>query len=122
MNAKILDALERWRELAVSLAALLTFALLLSVMQYWRLQQRQLEDLRTQAGIVAQTASAALVFDSRDEAGEILQALRQNPATLRARLLKRDGQPSAVYTRPAAQRSRLEAWVGQVALEVPVMA
>lgn len=122
MNAKILDALERWRELAVSLAALLTFALLLSVMQYWRLQQRQLEDLRTQAGIVAQTASAALVFDSRDEAGEILQALRQNPATLRARLLKRDGQPSAVYTRPAAQRSRLEAWAGQVALEVPVMA
>jgi len=122
MNPKILDALERWRELAVSLAALLTFALLLSAMQYWRLQDRELEDLRTQAGIVAQTASAALVFDSREDGGEILQALKQNPATLRARLLKRDGSLFSVYQRPPAQRSRFEDWAGQVALEVPVLA
>ncbi|WP_423599650.1 putative bifunctional diguanylate cyclase/phosphodiesterase [Roseateles sp. MS654] len=122
MKANTLDALERWRELAVALSALLIFGLLLSVLQYWRLQDRQLDDLRTQAGIVAQTASAAMVFDSRDEAREILHALHQNPGTLQARLLKNDGSLFTIYTRPPAQRSRLEEWVGQVALEVPVEA
>ncbi|WP_377154986.1 putative bifunctional diguanylate cyclase/phosphodiesterase [Roseateles sp. UC29_93] len=122
MNAKIFDTVERWRELAVSLTVLLVFALLLSAMQFWRLQDRQREDLRLQAGIVGQTASAALVFDSREDAAEILQALQQNPATLRAQLLKRDGSVFTIYVRPPAQRSRLEDWAGQITLVEPVSA
>lgn len=91
MKPNFTDAFERLRELVVALAALLAFALVLSLLQYLRLQDRQLQDLQTQASIVAQTVSAALVFESRDDAGESLAALQQSPAIVHARLLKEDG-------------------------------
>ncbi|MFG6461214.1 putative bifunctional diguanylate cyclase/phosphodiesterase [Roseateles sp. DXS20W] len=122
MKPSLADAFERLRELAVALAALLAFALVLSLMQYLRLLERQSRDLQTQASIVAQTVSAALVFDSRDDAGESLAALRQNPAILHARLLNKDGGVFTQYARAAAERSRLDELAGSAHVEVPVAA
>ncbi|MDR7268674.1 diguanylate cyclase (GGDEF)-like protein [Pelomonas saccharophila] len=122
MKPQFADAFERLRELVVALAALLFFALLLSVLQYWRLQDRQLEDLRIQADIVAQTVSAALVFDSRSDAGESLAALQQSPAILHARLLKGDGAVFTQFSRSPAEASWLHAAAGTATVQVPVMA
>ncbi|MDR7294758.1 diguanylate cyclase (GGDEF)-like protein [Pelomonas aquatica] len=122
MKPGFADAFERLRELVVALAALLAFALVLSLLQYLRLQERQLKDLQTQASIVAQTVSAALVFESRADAGESLAALQQNPAILHARLLKQDGSVFTLYARVADEDSRLDALAGNARVEVPVQA
>ncbi|MCY4744257.1 EAL domain-containing protein [Pelomonas sp. UHG3] len=122
MKHNFADAFERLRELVVALAALLAFALVLSLLQYLRLAERQLSDLHTQASIVAQTVSAALVFDSRDDARESLSALQQSPAILQARLTRADGELFTAYTRQAAPASRLEALAGSLVVEVPVSA
>jgi diguanylate cyclase len=119
---RIADAFDRLRELFVALAALLAFALLLSLMQFLRLQDRQLKDLQTQASIVAQTLSAALVFESRDDAGESLAALQQNPAITHARLLKKDGAVFTLYSRITDEDAGLQALAGSARVEVPVMA
>jgi diguanylate cyclase len=116
------DTVERWRELAIALAALLAFALVLSLLQYLRLQERQLKDLGTQASIVAQTVSAALVFDSRDDAGESLGALRQNPAIVHARLTRLDGTVFTQYARAGTEASRLDDLAGSIRVEVAVHA
>ncbi|KQV60159.1 hypothetical protein ASC95_01395 [Pelomonas sp. Root1217] len=122
MKPQFADAFERLRELVVALAALVVFALLLSVLQYWRLHGRQLEDLRTQADIVAQTVSAALVFDSRSDAGESLAALQQSPSIVHARLLKGDGGVFTQFSRTAAEVSWLHEAAGTASVQVPVMA
>ncbi|MCE4538857.1 EAL domain-containing protein [Pelomonas sp. P7] len=122
MRAAYADTVERLRELMVALSALLMFALLLSLMQYWRLQARQLEDLSTQASIVAQTVSAALVFDSRSDAGESLAALQQSPAIVHARLLKNDGSLFTLYARADAGQGWLREAAGTASVQVPVMA
>ncbi|MEO6277788.1 EAL domain-containing protein [Roseateles sp.] len=114
------EAFERLRELVVALAALLAFALVLSLLQYLRLKERQTSDLQTQASIVAQTVSAALVFDSRNDASESLAALQQNPAILHARLLKADGSVFTLYARSAAALSSLDMLAGSAQVEVPV--
>jgi diguanylate cyclase (GGDEF)-like protein len=122
MKPAFADDAERPRELGVALVALLVFALLLSLLQYWRLQDRQREDLQTQASIMAQTVSAALVFDSRSDAGESLSALQQSPAIVEARLIKRDGWVLSEYRRLPADTSRLHALAGVMLVEVPVTA
>lgn len=122
MKPQLADAFERLRELVVALAALLFFAMLLSVLQYWRLHDRQLEDLRIQADIVAQTVSAALVFDSRSDAGESLAALQQSPAILHARLMKSDGAVFTQFSRSPPEASWLHEAAGTATVQVPVMA
>jgi diguanylate cyclase (GGDEF)-like protein len=122
MKPGFADAFERLRELVVALAALLAFALVLSVLQYLRLQDRQLKDLQTQASIVAQTVSAALVFESSEDASESLAALQQNPAIVHARLLKKDGSVFMRYARVADERSQLDELAGSAGVEVPVQA
>lgn len=122
MKPQLVDAIDRLRELAVALAALLAFALLLSLMQFLRLHDRHLSDLRTQASIVAHTVSAALVFDSRDDASESLSALGQNHAVIHARLNKVDGSLFTLYARAVTEHSRLEDWAGRSSLDVPVEA
>ena len=122
MKPGFVDAFERLRELMVALAALLAFALVLSLLQYWRLLDRQREDLRTQASICAQTVSAAMVFESRGDAGESLMALQQSPAIVLARLMKADGSPFTQFSRPPADRLWLHELAGLARVEVPVMA
>ncbi|MBI3350280.1 MAG: EAL domain-containing protein [Burkholderiales bacterium] len=122
MKPALADTFERLRELIVALSALLAFALVLSLLQYLRLQDRQLKDLQTQASIVAQTVSAAVVFDSRNDASESLAALQQSPAIVHARLLRKDGSVLTLYARLAAEESRLDELAGSVKVEVPVQA
>lgn len=122
MRLQVADAFERLRELVVALAALLAFALVLSLLQYLRLQDRQLKDLQTQASIVAQTVSAAMVFESRDDAGDSLAALQQNPAILHARLSKQDGSVFTLYSRLPGEHARLDHLAGSVRVDVPVEA
>jgi diguanylate cyclase len=116
------DDLERRRELGVALAALLIFAVVLSLLQYGRLRDRQLEDLRTQASIVAQTVSAALVFESPADATESLSALAQSPAVLDVRLLHADGREFTRYSRRPAAPDVWSERLGTVHVEVPVHA
>jgi diguanylate cyclase (GGDEF)-like protein len=122
MKPQFADAVERLRELLLALSALLFFSLLLSVLQYWRLHDRQLDDLRTQADIVAQTVSAALVFDSRNDAGDSLAALQQSPSILNARLLKSDGGAFTQFSRAEPDPSWLQQFAGTATVQVPVMA
>ncbi|HEY9109292.1 MAG TPA: EAL domain-containing protein [Roseateles sp.] len=122
MKPQLTDAFDRLRELAVAFAALLAFAFALSLLQTLRLHDRQLKELQTQADIVAQTVSAALVFDSRADAAESLAALHQNPAILHARLLRWDGSLFTQYARPAGEASQLDDLVGTAGVEVPVQA
>ena len=58
MKPGFIDAFERRREFALALATLLVFAIVLSLLQYGRLRDRQLQDLHTQASIVAPVASS----------------------------------------------------------------
>lgn len=104
MKPGFADAFDRLRELMVAFAALLAFALVLSLTQYWRLLDSQADDLRTQASITAQTVSAALVFDSRSDAAESLLALQQNAAIVHARLLHNDGGVFTQFVRLPAER------------------
>ncbi|MDR7336025.1 EAL domain-containing protein [Roseateles asaccharophilus] len=119
MKPALIDALERRREFVVALATLLVFAVVLSLLQYGRLRDRQLQDLHTQTSIVAQTVSAALVFESRGDAGESLAALAQSPAVLSARLLNSAGNEFTRYARADPAASEL---AGTVEVQVPVLA
>ena len=122
MKTRFADTFERLRELMVALAALFIFALLLSLLQYWRLRDRQLEDLRTQASMVAQNVSAAVVFDSPEDASESLSALQQNPAILTARLLRHDASLFTVYSSAPAGAAWLHDLAGTAKVEVHVKA
>ena len=116
------DEPERRRELGLALTALLIFAVVLSLVQYARLRDRQSDDLRTQASIVAQTVSAALVFDSPADAVESLSALAQSPAVLDVRVLYGDGREFTHYSRRVASSGGLAEHAGTVQIEVPVTA
>ncbi|CAM3960665.1 putative bifunctional diguanylate cyclase/phosphodiesterase [Roseateles saccharophilus] len=122
MKPGFADAVDRLRELMVAFAALLAFGLVLSLLQYWRLLERQTEDLRTQASIVAQTVSAAMVFDSRSDAGDSLLALEQSPAIVHARLIRTDGSVFTQFIRLPAESSWLHDLAGIARVEVPVTA
>lgn len=122
MKRGLNEAFEHHRELIVALAALVVFAFVLSVVQYLRLQDRQLRDLDTQAEVVAQTVSAALVFESRSDAGESLAALQRSSAIVHARVLKKDGAVFSQYSRVESDHSSLERWAGNATVEVPVEA
>lgn len=122
MKPTRIDEFERRRELLLALAMLLVFAIMLSLLQYGRLRDRQLEDLRTQTSIVAQTVSAALVFDSPGDAAESLAALAQSPAVLSARLLDVGGREFTRYVRPGVPPSLLGDLAGSVEVEVSVTA
>ncbi|MCU7376253.1 EAL domain-containing protein [Paucibacter sp. O1-1] len=115
------DVLERRREAVVALSALLVFALVLSVLQYARLRDRHHSNMLTQINIVAQTVSAAMVFDSRDDAGDLLGALEQSPAILHARLVHSDGRVFTVYSRLLPVTTLWHRWAGVEMFTVPVM-
>lgn len=122
MRPSVAEAFERQREILVALAALVVFALVLSALQYVRLQDRQVKDLETQAEIVAQTISAALVFESRGDVGESLAALERSPAIKQAQVLKVNGELFTQYARRSPEHPRLERWAGETVVEVPVQA
>ncbi|MBH9552104.1 putative bifunctional diguanylate cyclase/phosphodiesterase [Inhella gelatinilytica] len=110
------------RSLVLGIAMLLPILPLLAFVQFVELQRRFEEDLKVQAQIVADNASATVVFENRSEALEILKALRSAPAIEQAQLLKPNGQVLANYQRGEGPMGALDDWAGQQTLEVPVRA
>ena len=88
--------------------ALLIVGLLLTVLEYFALDQRQRLELRTQAELVARTASAAVVFDSAIEARDILSAFDRSPEVRSARLLRAADDELARYARAEPPRGWLD--------------
>jgi diguanylate cyclase (GGDEF)-like protein len=109
-------------EILLAAAALLLFSLALGLLQYGQLEQRFREDLEIQARIVADNAAAAVVFEARAEAAEILAALRSAPAIEEARLLRAGEEELASYRDRRSSTRWLHAWAGQVELSLPVQA
>ncbi|MCW7536640.1 EAL domain-containing protein [Aquabacterium sp. A7-Y] len=85
-------------------AAMLLSIILLTGMQFLSLDERLRTELRTQAQIVGQNTSAALVFNAVSDAEEVLLALQAAPSVTGARLLRNDGSVFASYRRPASER------------------
>jgi diguanylate cyclase (GGDEF)-like protein len=114
-----------WRPSAevrpLAIAMLLT-AGLLALVEYVYLGQNHENALRTHAGIVAHSVSAAAVFDSEREATESLQAFRAVPDIATARLQRVNGSTLASYRRDDALRTWWQEHGGQVRLQVPVSA
>lgn len=110
------------RSLLLGIGMMLPILPLLAFVQFVELDRRFEEDLKVQAQIVADNAAATLVFDSRDEALDLLRALRSAPAIEHAQLLKPQGQVLADYRNDGAASGVLAQWAGHRTVEVPVEA
>lgn len=109
------------REALLALSALFVFALMLTVFQFGRLDERFREDLQVQAHIVADTAAAALLFGNAEDAIDILSAFRSAAAIEQALLLDASRLVLAGYNAPLQPRGALHRWAGIEKLSVPVM-
>ena len=78
---------------------------------------------RVQARLLAETATAALVFQDSKSAGEMLQSLRNSPDVIDANLYGRDGRPFATYQRAGEDSTEVLAGAEPAAgVAVPVAA
>ncbi|HEX5802919.1 MAG TPA: EAL domain-containing protein [Azospira sp.] len=77
--------------------ALLLAVVLLIVVEFFALRSALLDDSRVQAALVADNISAALVFQDRAAAEEIIGSLRASPLVVGARLLDAGGEALASY-------------------------
>ncbi|MBN8503421.1 MAG: EAL domain-containing protein [Burkholderiales bacterium] len=112
----------RRAEVWVTLAALLLFSLLLAVAQHGQLERRFREDLAIQGRIVADNASAAILFDAAKDAAEILSALNSAPAIEEAVLRNGAGRPLAQFKSDRGKAHWLHQWAGREELRLPVQA
>ncbi|WP_170162267.1 putative bifunctional diguanylate cyclase/phosphodiesterase [Caldimonas tepidiphila] len=78
---------------------MLSWAGVMAALQYLSLAQRFSAELATQARIVGQGATAALVFEDAREAAQLLAVLAAAPQVHSARLLHDDGRLVAQYER-----------------------
>jgi diguanylate cyclase (GGDEF)-like protein len=108
-----------WRPLLI---AMLLTATLLALVEYASLDHTHDDAMRTHAGIVAHSVSAAAVFDSQQDATESLLAFRTVPDIATARLVRPDGSTLAVYERDASQRSWWQKLGRPRHVQVPVLA
>src|SRR5437773_582067 len=60
-------------------------------------RQSLARNLATRAAILAANCTAALAFDNRDDATQVLAALTSDQSTVRAVLYDRQGRPFATY-------------------------
>ncbi|WKB50947.1 putative bifunctional diguanylate cyclase/phosphodiesterase [Eleftheria terrae] len=97
-------------------ATMLLSVFLLTAMQYLALNDRFHAELDTQAQIVGQNTSAALVFNAVSDAQEVLQALRAAPEVTSAQLLRSEGELFAAYRRSGSGAG----WLGRLAGEATV--
>ena len=95
-NASIRRKLTTMLLLTSGVALLLTSATFL-VYEVVAFRQRAVEEVSTLGRIVASNSTAALAFDNRDDAREILSALRADPRIVGATLYDRAGKPFAHY-------------------------
>lgn len=97
-------------KLIVLLTLVVSLVLLLSTTAFVILDVRMLRaslktHLETMAEVLAEHSSAALRFDDRDDAQQVLAALRQEPTVVYARTSDADGNTFAVYSRDDAELS-----------------
>lgn len=110
------------REALLALSALFVFALMLTVFQFGRLDERFREDLQVQSHIVADTAAAAVLFGNAEDASDILSAFRSAAAIEQALLLDASRLALAGYNAPLQPRDDLlHQWAGIEKISVPVM-
>ena len=112
----------RRNDMLIAGVALLIVGLLLTVLEYFALDQRQRLELRTQAELVARTASAAVVFDSAIEARDILSAFDRSPEVRSARLLRAADDELARYERAEPPRGWLDRHGGATVVAADVVA
>lgn len=82
----------------VALGLVLVF---LTLHELWYQRETLLENLKADGRMIASNASAAVLFQDRDEATEILSALQASPAVTRAVIYLPDHKPFASYSRDA---------------------
>ncbi|MBT9520427.1 MAG: EAL domain-containing protein [Dechloromonas sp.] len=85
--------------LSVTAAAMILIGGAVLFDQYRVMKQEIFDDLRTQARIIADYSTAALQFDDRQMAKEIIGALRASPNIHYAVMLDQHGAPFAEYRR-----------------------
>jgi hypothetical protein len=112
----------RRNDMLIAALALLIVGLLLTVLEYFGLDHRQHLELRTQAELVARTASAAVVFDSADDARDILSAFDRSPEVLSARLLRATDEELAHYARAASPQGWFDRHGGSTLVATDVIA
>jgi diguanylate cyclase len=83
-------------------ATLLGFALVVSLHEAFTRHQMLLDSLRAQARLIGGNSTAAVMFDNRDDADEILASLRETPDILHAVILRADGRLLADFSRTGA--------------------
>jgi diguanylate cyclase (GGDEF)-like protein len=86
--------------------ALLIAGLLLTLFQYYSLRDSLRRDLQVQARMIGDYAQAALTFDDRRTAVEILSALRASDTVASATILDRKREVFAEFSRDAASGDR----------------
>lgn len=103
---------DRHREAMLAIGALLTFAVLLTAVQYLSLNDRFRDDLQTHSDLVARMASAAVVFDNSEDANEILAAFDDAPEVMTASLQLPSGRFLSSYRRQPVASSWLRRMAG----------
>ncbi|MCX4187561.1 ATP-binding protein [Methylophaga sp. OBS4] len=83
--------------LMTTLIALFVSGAILIVYDLRDYRNRTLEDLRTQAGLIGQSTTAAIQFDDREVANQALSLLRLRPRIIAAAIYTPDGKVFAHY-------------------------
>ncbi|MBK8164617.1 MAG: response regulator [bacterium] len=79
--------------------AVLLVSLVMTVYDHYSFRARLSRELEISAEVIGSTCSAALMFEDRTVAGEILQSLRANPSLVEACLYDSDGNLFARFQR-----------------------
>lgn len=97
----------RWKvDLLVISAALLLAGIVLIVAEFIILRSSLLEELDVQMKVVRDSTGAALVFNDKDAAGEVLDTLKASPSVDVAVLYDVSGGKFAEYRRDAAESAQ----------------
>ena len=110
------------RDVWIACGAMLLAVFLLTAVQYVALDDRFRLEMRTQARIVGQNTSAALIFNAPSDAFEVLAALQVAPQVVRADLVRPDGSAFASYRHPRPDDGWLQRWAGLETVQHPITA
>ena len=112
----------RRNDMLIAALAMLIVGLALTVLEYFEHDRRQHAELHTQAELIARTASAAVVFDSTNDARDILSAFDRSPEVRDARLVLAAGNELAHYERAEPRNGWLDRHGGSTEVAADVLA
>jgi diguanylate cyclase (GGDEF)-like protein len=99
-----MGSINRWRmDIVVTAAALLLAGIVLIVAEFIILRSSLLGELKVQMQIIADNSGAALIFNDRTAADEILNTLQASPSVDTAILYNPEGQDFAQYQRQGSE-------------------